>query len=380
MPHYINAIVDKSALQSLSAREAKWLFHHFSINLPPVLFAEVLADLAKSKGLTTGTADGDVRMLSKKITSYSVYLNAAHHNLIAGELLGHPVELSHRPVVGNAKSARMPDGSVGVYLDQTPFQGVMDRWVAGDFDGMEREFAKSWREDQKTIDLEQLIRDTKHLRADDLMSLGAVVERANALVFADQRDYGHLDNLMQLAGAEPSHRATALRRWNRSGRPHPPRFLPYTTFVARLEAIFMFGLHAGVVTTRPTNRIDIEYFKYLPFTEVFSSGDQLHANLFPVFAHRRQSFISAVDLKAALREMADHYDALSDDEKKLGTMTYADYPPAKMDNAITKLFDQRFPTWRGGANMPKPPRDKSGDAELLADLKAKMDWLKRHAK
>src|SRR4051794_33050403 len=113
MPHYINAIVDKSVLHALSAREAEWLFHHFSVNFPPVLFAEVLADLAKLKGLTTGSADGDVRMLSKKIASYSVYLNEAHHDLIAGELLGHPVDLSHRPVV-SAKSARMPDGSVGV--------------------------------------------------------------------------------------------------------------------------------------------------------------------------------------------------------------------------------------------------------------------------
>jgi len=61
-------------------------------------------------------------------------------------------------------------------------------------------------------------------------------------------------------------------------------------------------------------------------------------------------------------------------------MTYADYPPVTMDNAITKLFDQRFPNWRDEANLPKPPRDTSGDAKLLADLKAKMEWLKRHAK
>ena len=70
----------------------------------------------------------------------------------------------------------------------------------------------------------------------------------------------------------------------------------------------------------------------------------MHANLFPVFAHSKQSFVRAVDLKAALGEMADHYDALSDDEKKLGTMTYADYPPVKMNNAVTKLFDARFPS------------------------------------
>src|ERR1041385_6035206 len=58
VPHYINMIVDKSVLHSVSERGAKWLFHHFSVHLPPVLFAEVLADLEKSKGLATGTSDG----------------------------------------------------------------------------------------------------------------------------------------------------------------------------------------------------------------------------------------------------------------------------------------------------------------------------------
>ena len=98
----------------------------------------------------------------------------------------------------------------------------------------------------------------------------------------------------------------------------------------------MFGLHAGIITTRATNRIDIEYFKHLPFTEVFSSGDRLHATLFPVFARRDQNFVAGSDLKTALREMADYYDHLSKDEKKQGSMNYADYPPVKMDNAITE--------------------------------------------
>jgi hypothetical protein len=145
-------------LQSLAAREAKWLFHHFRVNIPPVLFSEVLGDLAKTRHLATGTPDGDVRMLSAKIISHSIYLNEAHYNLVSGELYGHRVDMDGRPIVSNAKSAKMPDGSTG---------------------------------------------------------------------------------------------------WNQSNRPSPAGFLPYTAFVARLEAIFVFGLHAGVVTTRATNRIDI---------------------------------------------------------------------------------------------------------------------------
>ena len=41
------------------------------VNIPPVLFSEVLADLEKAKGLATGTAEGDVRMLASKIISHS---------------------------------------------------------------------------------------------------------------------------------------------------------------------------------------------------------------------------------------------------------------------------------------------------------------------
>ncbi len=380
MPSYISAIIDKSVLQSLSAREAKWLFHHFRVNVPPILFSEVLGDLAKTKALATGTAEGDVRMLSSKITSYEVFLNEAHYNLVANELHGHRIEMAGRPILSNAKTARMPDGSSGLYVDQTPFQAVMNRWCAGDFEGMEREFARLWRSDKALIDLEALIKDTKHLWVGGVNSLEAILEQVHATLFAGERDYSHLDNLMQLAGAEPADRATALRRWNRSGRPPPATFVPYTAFIARLEAIFMFGLHAGVITTRATNRIDVEYFKYLPFTEVFSSGDQLHATLFPVFSRGDQRFIARNDLKTALREMADYYDRLPEDEKKHGSMTYADYPPAKMDNAITKLFDDRFPNWREGANLPEPPRDRSCDAALLAKIKARFEWVKRHAK
>ena len=66
-------------------------------------------------------------MLAGKITSHSVFLNEAHHSLVASELLGHRIEMAGRPIVSNAKVARMPDGSRGLYVDQTPFQRVMDR-------------------------------------------------------------------------------------------------------------------------------------------------------------------------------------------------------------------------------------------------------------
>jgi hypothetical protein len=77
LPNHIPIILDKSALQSLTKSEAEWLFHHFIVNLPPVFFAELVADLHKDpKKTTTGSPDNDVRMLANKVVSHEVYINS----------------------------------------------------------------------------------------------------------------------------------------------------------------------------------------------------------------------------------------------------------------------------------------------------------------
>jgi hypothetical protein len=267
-------------------------------------------------------------MLARKITSYAIYLNTAHHELIASELDGHhAVDMSGRPIV-HGRSARMPDGSVGTLIDQTPLQAVMARWCEGDFDEMEKEFAKVWRSRQAQFDLEQVIRETKYLKTGDLNSIEAACRYAHRVLFSRHGEYNDFDRIMVLAGAEPSSRAKAMRRWAQNGKPPPIRFAPYTSYVAWVEALFVFAMHAGVVTTRATNRIDIEYLKYLPFTQVFSSSDRIHEKLFSSVANKGQEFIPGPALKSALREMADYYDSLSEGDMAHGSIVYADFPPA----------------------------------------------------
>jgi hypothetical protein len=55
MPGHFTILIDKSVLQGLTPREAEWLFHNLRVNLPPVFFAEVLGDLKKEKGFSTGS-------------------------------------------------------------------------------------------------------------------------------------------------------------------------------------------------------------------------------------------------------------------------------------------------------------------------------------
>lgn len=77
----------------------------------------------------------------------------------------------------------------------------------------------------------------------------------------------------------------------------------------------------------------------------------------------------------ALNDMVRYYDAMSEQEKSLGSFTYADYPPVEMDNAITRAYDKVMPGWRKGANQPKPPRDPEADKKILAHLRPMMEAI-----
>jgi hypothetical protein len=46
---------------------------------------------------------------------------------------------------------------------------------------------------------------------------------------------------------------------------------------------------------------------------------------------------------------------------------------------LTKLLDARFANWRDGPKLPTPLRDTPGDVELLAEMKAGIERVRRHA-
>src|SRR6266567_8479914 len=55
--------------------------------------------------------------------------------------------------------------------------------------------------------------------------------------------------------------------------------VPYTVRCMRLALIFHFSLAFRLISTRSTNRLELEYLYYVPFCNVFSSGDALHQAL-----------------------------------------------------------------------------------------------------
>lgn len=81
---------------------------------------------------------------------------------------------------------------------------------------------------------------------------------------------------------------------------------PYVSYCLKVSLMFHFGLAFRHITTRPTNRIDLEYFFYLPFTLGFSSGDQLHRDLFEHVALPKNEFCHRDDLKNDFHRLLRH--------------------------------------------------------------------------
>ena len=303
--NYITLLIDKSALQALSPREAKWLFHHFRLNFPPVFFAEVLADLTKRRP-TTGSPEGDVKALAKKITTYAVHPNEDAMNVLRAELAGSPIPLRGQIADQQAQLIDMPDGSKGVFIDSTPTQELLERWAKGDFEAAEKDFAKVWRDELSKIKLEELFRTVKAARREHIKSATDVIRLVDSILSG--RNYEILRNALEIVGAPQPQVDAVVNAWRKAGKPPIHLFIPYTFFTLRIELYFLIGLAHQVVSTRDTNRIDIEYLKYLPFTQVFCSSDKLHIDTAPHFLMPHNQFVSGADLKAAMREIADHWE------------------------------------------------------------------------
>jgi hypothetical protein len=378
MNGHIPIIIDKSTLQGLTRSEGKWLGQHFMVVIPPVFFSEVLADINKDreKKTSTGTGLGDARMLAGKIPSYSLTPNMEAMDIVQLELAGRIQPPDGRPVV-DAQVRRLADGTVGAYIDSTPMQAVLDRWVKGDFDGLEHKFAKGWRSRAASIDLEKAVKDHSSSRLRDVRSLEDLCVLVDALMNKPNQNYANLIRWLEVLEVPSNVVKVVLRQWKDLRHPPTKQKYPYTYYLARLRVFFALGVIHQLIGTRKTNVIDVDYLSYLPFCRIFSSGDKLHRSLFPFFATSSQLFIPALELKQALAELSAHYAALTEEEKQGGSMSYAKYPPLHMNNAVTAAYDHISPSWREAATAPpEPPMSKAESKALFERLKRNLSALR----
>ena len=146
------ALFDKSFLQSLSLDEAVWFDQFFISNISPLFYVETLADLDKE--MRRGkTAEQVVGNIAEKAPQLSGAPNVPHQELLLANLLGQPVSMSRRPIVAGGRPVES-GGKKGVNIDISPEAKAFNRWQDGEYQQIERDFAKAWRTHIKAMTFE----------------------------------------------------------------------------------------------------------------------------------------------------------------------------------------------------------------------------------
>ncbi len=370
-------IFDKSALQSLTMDESVWLDAFFLVNVVPLFYVETLADLEKE--VATGKSPEDlVGMLAEK-TPPNAVPNVHHRSLMSAELLtGWKVPMDGQVPIAAGDVMLAPDGKIGVHVQEFDEAAALDRWESHEFLEIEREIAKRWRaellEDNRDRKI-GVLRNT--LPADskipDLSELKKAID-----VFCDSAEKEVIALALNVVGVPADSAPEVMARWESAGQPKLEAFAPYTAHVFKVDLVYYLGVDRGFISgDRASNKADMAYLYYLPFSMLFTSGDNLHRRTAPLFLRPDQSFAEATAFKAALKELDEYYDRLPDEIKALGVMVFAHAPPPELENLVVELWDKHaLRDWRAEAESPEQilaRRASTQDGSSASEIRAQVE-------
>lgn len=363
-------IFDKSVLQALNYYEAMWLDNFYLVNITPLFFAESLADLEKSvaDGRSPENIVGSIASRTPTMGSVS---NVHHLQLCQQNLFGFQIAMDGRPVVGGAEPISV-DGKQGFRLDTSPEEEALLRWKKNQFLTVERQFAKRWREDLKSIDLQKYKDLFKKMWKGNSNPKNLSTAKAIAERIVSEPNSRHALLLLALEWFEiPKEKWLIIgERWHRAGQPSLYDFAPYAAYVLSVDFFFHLAIAAHLIGhERASHSIDIAYLYYLPFCQIFTSSDKLHRNTAPLFLHSNQEFVWGGELKEDLKRIDAHFSALPEEVRAQGLMRIAKRPPVEGDFLTSRLWDKfLLPSWRTVTDsLPKLSEEQN--EKLLAEIK-----------
>ena len=316
-----------------------------------------MADLKKTTA--RGTPEQLVAGIAKKFSSINSAVNVHHVQLYRDELVhGAIPRLEGRILVGGGKRVIDRRGRPGVFFDEPPEQRALTRWQEGDFTEFERIVAARWRDSLAAVDYKaeakQFYEDIgrHHPKITDLSQLLPALD----IVLSGRRyRYTTLRKLFDSLALPENLRRATLTRWKAAAGPPVAEFAPYATWCFRVNVLAEMAMMYGLVR-KPAdvnNSIDLQYFYYLPFCQVFTSNDVFHKTLAPLLLRGNQSFISGDDLKADLAKIDAHWSKIPADLKATGSINYAAYPPLNPDLLTYQLWDRHMRWgWQKDAEQP----------------------------
>ena len=248
------ALFDKSFLQSLSVDESVWFDHFFLANISPLFYIETLADLDKE--MRRGrTAEQVVGNIAEKAPQMSGAANMSHLDLLLASLMGYPVSMTNRPVIGGGRQVESA-GKKGVNFDLSPEAKAFNRWQDGEYQKLEREFAKAWRAQIKYMTFESSASYAQKLGIDisSCKNMNDAAKAAHQIVNQTNKPYELIGFIVNSVGIPREYQQQLVRRYQVAGFPSLSRFAPYAAHVIKVEVFFHICVSRGFISAdRPSN-------------------------------------------------------------------------------------------------------------------------------
>lgn len=344
------ALFDKSFLHGLSQSQADMLDLIFNINIPPVFYAEILADLEKN-----GKKEEDrlkiVQILSQK-TPKAAMPNVVHTTLFLANLLGRKIVMDHRIIKAAGIEAEIDD-KIYEYHSLPEEARMLNNWRKGIFSEAEENFAKNYRLKLSKISLGcPIFRFDTNRRFKDLQEIydftEVILNRKNACLEMINAALNFLDITL-------SHRTEIMERWKNAQCPPLKDFAPYSAYIMKVFLFFQIAVNNNLASAdKKSNFINLSYLYYLPFTEVFISSDKFHKkNSAILFRKKRQYFIDGEVMKKALSDMVMFYDK----HPHKGSKNIFNLLEEIIENtpSIKSIYDRIDPNWRFSMPLPITP-------------------------
>lgn len=359
-------ILDKSTLQSLSHEEIVCLGNYYLVNVAPVLISEILGDLKKDVEDENSISKDKVITLTNKIHSRDLVINEYYFPILIGSLLGEKVKMDGRPTLGGARPVKTKEGKIGLVFEETPENKAMNRWRDGRFSEEEKVLSQRWRDSTRNVDLEKIRDEFKQtiLHEGGLKTFDQVLVEVEKILSNESYQINLLKVLMFESLISPEDASKIFMRWEQGNFKFIKDFSEYAYFYLKVNWFFYLSLSNNLVGTRSTNRVDLEYLYYLPFTNVFSSGDKFHKKIAPYLLRDNQVFVPREELKNDLSVINKHV------EKDNNDIKYPSRPPALggITNDLWKSF--MAPPISGKSEDVLSKMSDEEKAKLLEKLKS----------
>jgi hypothetical protein len=363
------ALFDKSFLQSLNVDESVWFDHFFYPIVCPLFYVETLADLEKA--VRAGRKpEQEVGFIAQKTPEMHGGPCIHHSTLCLANLMGNSIPMNGRIPVAGGRPVKV-EGEVGVIFDLSPEAQAFSRWQNGEFLEVERQFAQSWRASLASLDLAAVASGMRAcgIEPKTCKSLEDAKRLTDAIVSSTDNQSDQMMLAFLFLEIPGQYQRPILEKWTAAGCPPLSTYAPYAAYVLKVEVFFQIALAASHISIeRPSNRLDIAYLFYLPFSMVFVSSDKLHRRCTPLFLRPDQEFVWGEDLKADLKRLNEHYLQLPDEKKEKGIMRFASYPPETGNFLVSGVWDRHMRSWRGKSSVERPPPDLTNDKMTIDRL------------